>query len=253
MPLSPSPTVSRWRCRNRFPDGTLALALVVLVATILIFEVWLPWDLNLQDQLYDRATGQWLIPATAVWPRLLFYTGPKFAIIAFGVGLLGALAIAPTRRPRWLRRLPGRAALGMTVLTLIATPAVVGVLKATTNIQSPWSLARYGGTAPYVRLFEPRPPLAPGERPSRGWPSGHASGGFALLSLVGWASTRRGQAIGLGIGLATGGIMGAYQMAKGAHYLSHVLVTALLAWIFFLLARRLLGPIGPRGGPVTRP
>jgi membrane-associated PAP2 superfamily phosphatase len=32
--------------------------------------------------------------------------------------------------------------------------------------------------------------------------------------------------------------MGLYQMLKGSHYLSHTVITMLLAWIGFLLWRR---------------
>lgn len=42
------------------------------------------------------------------------------------------------------------------------------------------------------------------------------------------------------MGLSWGWAMGAYQMLKGAHYLSHILVTMLLAWIGFLLIQRLI-------------
>jgi membrane-associated PAP2 superfamily phosphatase len=36
--------------------------------------------------------------------------------------------------------------------------------------------------------------------------------------------------------------MGGYQMLKGAHYLSHTVVTMLLAWIVLLVWRRVVRP-----------
>jgi membrane-associated PAP2 superfamily phosphatase len=41
------------------------------------------------------------------------------------------------------------------------------------------------------------------------------------------------------VGLTAGTVMGVYQMLKGAHYLSHTLVTALVCWLIFLLWRRI--------------
>jgi len=82
----------------------------------------------------------------------------------------------------------------------------------------------------------------PGQRPKkrgRCFPAGHASGGYALFSLAGLATSRRGRWIGVSIGLVVGGAMGGYQMLKGAHYLSHTVVTVFVCWIVFLLLRRL--------------
>ncbi|MGC4074573.1 MAG: phosphatase PAP2 family protein [Nibricoccus sp.] len=123
----------------------------------------------------------------------------------------------------------------MVLLTLASGPALIGIGKAVTNIFCPSEITRYGGDVSYVRVFECYPP---GQRPARRgrcFPAGHASGGFALLSLAGLARTRRGQLLGAGSGLALGSIMGLYQMLKGAHYLSHTIVTAVVTWLLFLL------------------
>ena len=79
--------------------------------------------------------------------------------------------------------------------------------------------------------------------PGHCFPAGHASGGFALLAL-GWLSDRRAWRIaGTGTGLAAGSVMAAYQMAKGAHFLSHSLATLALGaadyWLHEDLARAL--------------
>ena len=55
---------------------------------------------------------------------------------------------------------------------------------------------------------------------------------------MGLALSRRGQRIGLALALSFGWSMGLYQMLKGSHYLSHTVITMLLAWIGFLLWRR---------------
>ena len=112
---------------------------------------------------------------------------------------------------------------------LALVPAFVGLIKFNSGTVCASELVRYGGTEPdemgrvvFSRMFK-----AGGE--SGCWPSGHASGGFALLALgflPGPASRRR--ALWLA-GVAVGSVMGAYQVARGAHFASHIVITALMA------------------------
>ena len=67
------------------------------------------------------------------------------------------------------------------------------------------------------------------------------------MALAGLATTHRGRLRGLAIGLGAGTWMGVYQMLKGAHYLSHTLITALLMWLLFLGCRALLQRLWPSG------
>ena len=126
------------------------------------------------------------------------------------------------------------------IATLATVPALIATSKATTNVFTLDAIRRYGGGAPYVKVMESYPENDRPQRRGRGVPAGHASGGFALLALAGLAVTRRGRGIGLAVGLGCGTMMGVYQMLKGAHYLSHTLITALFCWIVFLAYRRLL-------------
>jgi membrane-associated PAP2 superfamily phosphatase len=47
--------------------------------------------------------------------------------------------------------------------------------------------------------------------------------------------------LGLACGLAAGWSVGIYQMLKGAHYLSHTVVTMIVAWLLILVASRAFG------------
>lgn len=220
-------------------ERSLWPAVALLVAAFAFFELTNA-DLALQDRLYDFAAHRWLIDAHAQLPRVVFYTGPKAALIALGSALL-MLALTPERW-RWRRRFaaPARRHLWVALLTLGGVPAVIGQVKAVTNVFSPSDIRRYGGDVRYVRVIDSFPASDRPARAGRSFPAGHASGGFALVALGGLARTQRGQIASLVIGGVTGGTMGFYQMAKGAHYLSHTLVTALLVWIGFLLWRRVL-------------
>ena len=44
------------------------------------------------------------------------------------------------------------------------------------------------------------------------------------------------------VGLAAGSAMGVYQIARGEHFLSHTLATALLAWLLCALLARWIRP-----------
>lgn len=195
-------------------------------------------DLWVQDRLFDFPHGRWIVDgADPLW-RALFYSGPKSALIA--LGLLALVRLLAPARWAWIRRGWGgasRADVGVLVLTLATTPVLIGWGKAVTNVFCPSEIRRYGGDVTYVKVFSSYPP---GDRPvraGRGFPAGHASGGFALLALAGLARTRRGQLAGMAVGLVLGGTMGGYQMMKGAHYLSHTVVTALVAWLVFIAWR----------------
>jgi membrane-associated PAP2 superfamily phosphatase len=232
-------------------DRTLWPAVLLLAGVLALFE-WTNLDLALQDRFFNFATGRWWIDATNPVGRVLFYTGPKAGIIALGLALI-AVALGPAR---WRVRLAlARRDLFVAVLALASVPALIGLGKNVTNVFCPSEIRRYGGDVPYVALCSSYPE---NDRPAtRGhcFPAGHASGGFALFGLMWLRRTRRAWWAGLALALGVGGTMGAYQMLKGAHYLSHTLVTMLVAWIIVLSWRRLLGaragdftadPVAPR-------
>ena len=62
------------------------------------------------------------------------------------------------------------------------------------------------------------------------------------MSLWVLGRTRAQKITGLAIGFTMGWTMGLYQMLNGNHYLSHTLVTMLLAWLVIVLLRAAIGP-----------
>lgn len=217
-------------------DRALLPAVGLLVGTILLFE-FTNLDLWVQDHLYDFAAGHWLVDARAPVPRALFYNSPKYVLILLALGLL-TFALGPARwRTRWQLE---RRRLWLVILTLGLVPLIIGQLKANTNVFCPAEIHRYGGDVAYIKAFERHPPELQPDRRGRCFPAGHASGGFALIGLAGLFATRRMQLTGILLSQTLGWWMGGYQMLKGAHYLSHTLVTMILAWIGFLLFARLL-------------
>lgn len=215
-----------------------ALAGIVLVV---LLEQFTGLDGWVQSLFYDEAAGGWLIDRDAAFFRLVFYDGPKRLLVGVGVlavlvALWGAVRSASGRSDGRI----WRPAL-VVALSLAVVPSVVGALKSATHIYCPYHLQTYGGSVPETRLLDRFP--ADFERPFEGrcFPAGHASGGFALMALGAVARTRRGRFAGYGAGFAMGGAMGFYQMAVGAHFLSHTLVTLLIAVGCIAVLRWLIG------------
>lgn len=222
-------------------DGPAVLAPGLLTAALVLFFGFRGTggeavDFWFQSFFWD---GQvWLVPKNAGLFHAIAYTGPKILIILWAVFLIGA-AMFPVRAPGWINR---RRALYL-LLCLAVIPVVCTQLRAVSHMATPSALAPYGGGRwAHLLLFEPKPP----GYPSNAFPAGHASGGFALLSLCfAWAGSgprRRGMAVAL----LVGGWMGLYQVARGEHFLSHTLVTASLAWFFCAVFARLIRPDLPR-------
>jgi len=220
-------------------DRTLLPSIIVTCAVFLLIE-FTGIDLWVQDHFYDFQAHTWLVDDDSPIPKFLFYTGSKALIWIFGILLIAAASFHGTFLSKFPHLIFPRRDLWIVIATLATAPALVAFGKATTNTFTPAQIRRYGGEQPYVKVIERYPQDDKPAKRGRGFPAGHASGGFALLSLAGLAATRRGRAFAIAIGLAVGSAMAIYQMLKGAHYLSHTLVTAGVCWIVFLVWRRIV-------------
>ncbi len=214
----------------------LALAGVAMLAVLVMFSL-LPLDLVVQDWIFAAGGQAWPIVKSDHLLRMAFYRAPKVALVLFGAGLI--LALAASYRLTRLARY--RRAFWYLALVLALVPALAALGKHVTNVRCPAQLSRYGGAAPYVRLLSSQQPVRLGVKPGRCFPAGHASGGYALISLGFVFAGQRRRAWGAALGLGLGSAMGLYQMAIGAHFLSHTLVSALLAVVVSLSLRPVLG------------
>lgn len=214
----------------------LLITATVLVAALCLFELT-NIDLLAQDILYLKQSNRWLLDAKdPVW-RFLLYDGIKGALILIGVALLtGYLASFRFASVRVFR-----SRILLLLLSLAFVPFIIAGLKSYTNVYCPSQLQRYGGDKPYVKAFEAYPTGFKQKDKGRCFPAGHASGGFSLMALYLVARDKRTKRLGLLAGLSAGWAMGLYQMAKGAHFLSHTVVTMLGAWLIILVIYRLVG------------
>ena len=178
----------------------------------------------------------------AVFEMVTHNWAKKFSLLVACVacGALFASFVSPVLRAY-------RRVLLFLVLGLTLAPLTVTLLKENSHRSCPWDLEEFGGTAPFVGLFDTPPP---GHYPGRCFPSGHASNGFGLLAFYfgGRALGRRRLAmIGLWGGAAVGMLYGLARLVQGAHFLSHVLWSGLVCWLVILLIYAVV--IGPAREP----
>lgn len=204
--------------------------IVFLVAGFFVFE-FSHIDLAIQDEFFNFNTAGWLVDRRSPIPRILLYDVVKVLYGLLIVGLIVTLCCFKNTKFA-----TGKSRGMIIVLTsLILIPLAVNFLKATTNVACPRDLARYGGAYPYVSVLESYPVTFSQKRPAKCYPAGHASGGFALLSLFFLLSGPRGRTISICFGLTIGWTLGLYKMVIGDHFLSHTIMTMMLAWLIILL------------------
>ena len=213
----------------------LIINTLTLCGIMLLFETT-PLDIIVQDRFFDFNISTWLVDRHAPMPRFFFYNFPKGLLIIFGACLLLNL-LGPSVLGRYC--LLSRKKALFLLLSLGIVPALMALGKNTTGVYCPSQIIRYGGDHVYVHVLEAVQSAIVSTQKGCCFPAGHASGGFALMSLYFGAESRPKQRLGLMTGLVFGWIMGLYQMVKGAHYLSHTLFTMVAAWLIILLLARL--------------
>lgn len=223
--------------------GFLWITAVAIFVAAMVLELS-GMDIWLQDLVFDFRDGAWVVDQRDPLGRVLFYTGPKVLLIAFGCSLM-ALIVGPCRWRQWwqsLGWLTTRARITAALLCAGSIPITVAVLKATSGVFCPSELARYGGSAAHRRPYSAE---VCGESRGRCWPAGHASGGFALLSLLVLAGNRRRRVQAVYMGTVAGWGMGLYQSLKGAHFPSHTLVTFAISLCLVAAFQAALGRLAP--------
>jgi membrane-associated PAP2 superfamily phosphatase len=202
-----------------WPAAAFATSAAVLEGTTL--------DQRVADLFFDARAQRW-IWGGSFWSNELVHSGGRDLVAGVCIAALAVLFAGAITPP--LRR--ARRAASFVVLSVGLATGLVALLKMATNVDCPRDLARYGGDLPYVRLFEDKPDEVPA---GACFPGGHSSGGFALWCLYfvrrdydpPRAPWRLG---GLAAGLAIGSVFAVGQRARGAHFPSHDLWSAAIAW-----------------------
>lgn len=210
---------------KRFLYQQALLSIACLIFVVVLFDIT-DIDMWVQDRLYQFGSGHWLLDKHNETLRLLFYDGPK-QLLALLAKMVPLVLIVFHRS---VRLAVYRRGLIIVLISLVLTVVLVGGLKSLTNVPCPKDLSHFGGDFPYVTFLHPDSRAEHLGR-VRCFPAGHASGGFALLSLFFLFRRRRNQWIGFGVGMLLGWTFGIYKMLIGDHFLSHTLVSMCLAWL----------------------
>ena len=195
-------------------------------------------DIQLQNLFYDHETRHWLLDRDNRILKLIFYDGVKALYLLFVMLLLVVLLFFR----KFVLLHAYRKGLLIVLLSVVLVPVTIGYLKSKTNVPCPRDLALYDGHSPYVTLLSTYPESFHQAHHALCYPAGHASGGFALMSLFFLFRQTRNRVIGLASGFVTGWVTGGYKMLIGDHFLSHTVVTMMLAGLIILIVVRLLKP-----------
>lgn len=184
-------------------------------------------DLAIERWFFDYAQGsfplrnQWLL-------KTVLHDGARMVSAVAALTLLGvAVTSWVTRQPRALRT--HRGAVLYTAIAALVASAIVGLAKHFSSHACPWDLAIFGGTAPYHPLLAAH---AAAPNIDGCFPAAHPLAGYAWLA-VGFALypiARRRAWQAWAVALVLGTLFGSVQIARGAHFLSHVVWTAWIVW-----------------------
>ncbi|MBV5320871.1 MAG: phosphatase PAP2 family protein [Sulfuricurvum sp.] len=205
--------------------SAIALTLSVIFFGLSGTDIWV------QNHFYNPLENKWLLDRDEPILKFIFYDGIKRLIIILNVLVLIGLIL-------WWKKpflAQYRRGLVIVVLSAIFVPLVVGSFKALTNLPCPKNLEIYGGNYPHTCVWEKYPSTFCQEGKIKCWPAGHASGGFALLSLIYLFRTRKAKILAGSVAMAIGWSMGSYKMLIGDHFLSHTFITMVMAWFIISL------------------
>ena len=193
-------------------------------------------SLSLGDGHLDLTIARWffddarrVFPLTNDWLLKTVLHDAARSISAVGALALLGIAITSWIAPQLKAVRAHREALLFTSIATVAGAAMVGALKHFSSHACPWDLAMFGGSAAYHPLLgvHARAPNIDGC-----FPAAHPLAGYAWLA-VGFALyplARRRAWQAWAAAFAFGTLFGVVQVARGAHFLSHVLWSAWIVW-----------------------
>lgn len=192
-------------------------------------------DLATLEPFFDRSTGKFPLWRDNEVFDFVFRELMKYLIGVFGLLIILGLA-ASLKRPSFV---PWRRSMIYVLSCLVLAPAVVAAMKYTSCHHCPWYLDIYGGDQQHASLFGCPPPTS---EPGHCFPSGHASGGYALFAMyfVHRVHSPRRARLWFWIAFAYGSVMGVSRMMQGAHFLSHTVATGFVCWFVCLIVYELV-------------
>lgn len=212
----------------------IIITAILLIAVIALFQ-FTNLDIFVQSFFYNFDTKNWMIDKSEPILKFFFYDGIKNSLILFAVAILFSLLFL--RKKNFVQEY--KKGLIIVLLSAIFVPVLIGSLKAVTNTPCPCNIIYFNGTYPDKKVFDSYPKDFVQKSKVKCWPAGHASGGFALMALFFLFKTAKNQKRALIGALIIAWSMGIYKMLLGDHFLSHTIITMLMAWFIILIIVKL--------------
>lgn len=224
---------------------------VLVLLSLGLLLIWLGRftnaDLYLADLMFDFATKEF--PRRSQWffDDFMHHTLKALMLAVALVPVTVLLVDAFHGRQMLDSRTRGK--LAVVVASAILVPLAIGTTKAVSIHHCPWSLSRYGGFAPYLRIFDGLPT---GVQAGHCFPAGHASSALWLASIaLFWLPEHPAKAcVGCIVGLFPGFALGLAQQARGAHFMTHTLWSVWIAVLVVVVLARLFDTISRRNTSV---
>ena len=214
-------------------NRSIAVTIIILLIAIIYFGIS-DIDIEIQDYLYNFKNHSWLLNRDLEPWHTIFYSGIKKLLILIAIAFLLTLLFFWKKESLQAYK----KGLIIVVISAVTVPLSVGYLKKTTNMPCPKHEIHYGGNMPKTAVWQVYKEPYSKRSHIACWPAGHASGGFALLSLYFLFLSRRNKTTAIIAALTVGWAMGIYKMAIGDHFFSHTVITMLLAWLITLLVAK---------------
>lgn len=211
---------------------TCIIALLIILAAIHYSNL----DLKFQSLFFENQTKLWLVSRDNMVLKFFFYRLPKYLIASYGIILI----FWTVKLSYYKENIELQKKLLFLILILILTPLTVAIFKHYSPIYCPNFVAEFGGEKLYISPFDMFNEAIFFNNTGKCFPAGHASGGFALLSLYFVMPSRILKITALVFSLSLGWIMGLYQIAKGTHYLSDTLVTLAISYLLCISLQQIL-------------
>lgn len=199
----------------------------LLLCATLIIEIS-GMDARLADVFYGWEGDQWQLKNAWVTAILIHKGGKYFSILLLLVFIsLLVSSYLNSSLATWKYRFR------YVLVASISGALLVSIGKTLSNISCPWDFSRYGGSLEYISLLE----QLWVRNGSHCFPAGHASAGFAWVSLyfLGRHLRAAWRWWGLVAALLLGTIFGVSQQLRGAHFISHDLWSFGICWMVSLI------------------
>ncbi len=202
---------------------------ILLISSLFVFYRY-NLDIAIQEYFFDNQFSEWLLDRNQKSMRLIFYIAPKVilgSIILFAVLIAGNLAINATATRKNIHNFYRYLYVASSLLVVVL---IVANIKKLTNIPCPNQVKQFGGVFRYQKIFalEMQPMQI---KRFQCFPAGHATIGFAFYSLIYLAREFRLKLLIFIFATFFGWLIGFYQIAKGAHFVSDTLVSMLLSFL----------------------